>query len=281
MRIRLTDVAISFIAIILIVWVMAPVYNMVVTSLLTYEEVWETHLWPPNPTIEPYIEVLTQRYFRVNLFWTWFGNSIKFALLVSLLSLTVSVLYGYAISNKSTLSQKVKNLFNTLSVITYIFPSALLAIPIFILMMYYNLLNTDIAVTLSLSILTIPFNSWMAAQYFNSMPRELKEAAEIDGASTTTYLFRILLPVAAPMLVAIFTYSFMFTWNNYLYPLLLLNEDAKFPLQIGMSSFLAADDSPWNIFMATAIIYALPPVVLYYAFKKYMISGLFRGAVKG
>lgn len=275
------DLLISLIALLLLLWTLFPIYNMIVTSLETYEEVWKTNYFPPKPTSEPYLQVITQSYWRLHLFWIWLWNSLRTAFLVALTSVIVSSLFGYSISNKSSLGRRVKDSLSTISIFAYIFPSSLLSIPMFILMLKYNLLNTDVGLTLALSILTIPFNSWMATQYFNEIPRELREASQIDGASTLTFFTKILLPISVPMIIAISVYSFMFSWNNYLYPLLIISSEEKFPLPIGMSSFLSADDSPWNIFMATSIIYALPPVIVYYMFKKYLISGLFRGAVKG
>lgn len=278
---RRQDLLISLVALLLLAWTLFPIYNMAVTSLESYDEVWKMHYLPPNPTLEPYLQVITQTYWRLNFFWTWLWNSLRTAFLVALVSVVVSSLFGYSISNKSSLGRKIKDTLGTVSVFAYIFPSSLLSIPMFILMLKYSLLNTDLGLTLALSILTIPFNAWMAAQYFNEIPKELKEASQIDGAPTSTFFIRILLPISIPMIIAISVYSFMFSWNNYLYPLLIMSAEDKFPLPIGMSSFLSADDSPWNIFMATSIIYALPPVIVYYLFKQYLISGLFRGAVKG
>ncbi|MGQ9781645.1 MAG: carbohydrate ABC transporter permease [Nitrososphaeria archaeon] len=278
---RRQELLVSLIALLLLAWTLFPIYNMVVTSLESYEEVWKTHYLPPKPALEPYLQVITQTYWRLNLFWVWLWNSLRIAFLVALFSVVVSSLFGYSISNKSSLGRKVKDTLGTVSVLAYIFPSSLLSIPMFILLLRYSLLNTDLGLTLALSILTIPFNSWMATQYFNEIPREFREASQIDGASTSTFFFRILLPTSIPMIIAISVYSFMFSWNNYLYPLLIMGVEDNFTLPIGMSSFLTSDDSPWNIFMATSIVYALPPVIVYYLFKQYLVSGLFRGAIKG
>jgi multiple sugar transport system permease protein len=254
---------------------------MIVTSLLTYDEVWRMPYFPPKLFFGAYLEVITQSYWRLTLFWTWLWNSLRISFLVALLSLMVSSLFGYSISNKSSLSRRTKDILNTTSMLAYIFPSSLLSIPIYVLMFKYNLLDTDLGLVLALSMLTIPFNAWMAAQYFNEIPRELREASAIDGASTLTFFIRILLPISIPIIIALSVYSFMFSWNSFLYPVLLLSHESNYTLPLGMSTFLGADDSPWNIFMAASILYALPPVIIYYLFKQYLVSGLFRGAVKG
>jgi len=168
----------------------------------------------------------------------------------------------------------------TLTLITYIFPASLLSIPIFVLLLSYNLLDTDIGLTLALTALVTPFSAWMAAEYFDKIPKEIEEAALVDGASYATIFIRILLPISLPVIIALSVYCFMYSWNSYLYPLLIISNVKNFPLPIGMSSFLTAEDAPYNIFLATSVLYAIPAIVVYLFFKKYLVSGLFRGAVK-
>lgn len=264
----------------LILWTFLPIYNMIVTSFKTWDDIWITTYLPPKPTLEAYLAVLTQSYFRVEKFWLWMLNSLRIALETMALSLLVGLLAGYAISNKSKISLRARSCVANVSLLSYIFPASLLSIPLFALMMYYKLLNTDWAVSLSLTALVSPFNTWMAAEYFNSIPREIEEAAEIDGASAFKRFRMILLPLITPAIVALSVWSFLYSWNNYLYPLLMISDENRFLLPIAMGFFLSTDDSPWNIFMAVGIIYAIPPLILYYMFKRYIVSGLFRGAVK-
>ena len=174
----------------------------------------------------------------------------------------------------------MKSVVANVSLLSYIFPVSILSIPLFILMFTYRLLNTDWSVSLSLATLVSPFNAWMAAEYFNAIPKEIEEAAEVDGASAFQRFRIILLPLTMPAIIALSVYSFLYSWNNYLYPLLMLSDEDKFVLPIVMGFFLSADDSPWNIFMAVGMLYAIPPLLLYFLFKRYMVSGLFRGAVK-
>ena len=276
----LWNILVNLLAIVVLIWIFFPIYNMLVTSFKTYQDIWKTTYLPPTPTIEPYIVVLTQRYWRMNYFWIWLWNSLRISFMVMFLAVGVGSLTGYSLSTRCSLGRKTKSLLGTLTLFTYIFPSSILSIPIYILLRDYGLLDSDIGLALALSVLVIPFNAWMAAEYFDKIPKEINEAATIDGASRMTIFLRILLPLAIPAIIALSVYSFMYSWNSYLYPLLIINTEIKFPLPLGMSSFLASDDSPWNIFMATSILYALPAVIVYYAFKKYLIAGLFRGAVK-
>ena len=281
MRNRYLDRVVPVVAVIfLAIWTFLPFYNMVITSFKTWEDVWVTSYLPQRPTLEPYITVITQSYFRVEKFWLWMWNSVRIALEVMVISVFIGLLAGYAISEKSKFSRKMKSVVANVSLLSYIFPVSLLSIPLFILMYTYKLLNTDWSVSLSLATLVSPFNAWMAAEYFNAIPKEIEEAAEVDGASAFQRFRMILLPLTMPAIIALSVYSFLHSWNNYLYPLLMLSDEDKFVLPIVMGFFLSTDDSPWNIFMAVGILYAIPPLLLYFLFKRYMVSGLFKGAVK-
>ena len=111
-------------------------------------------------------------------------------------------------------------------------------------------------------------------------PDLFREAAYIDGASALQLFRLVYLPLMVPPLVAVGTYALLLAWNEYLYAFLLLSKDTEVTLAVGLGNFLAADDSPWELLMATGLIYALPPAAIYYTFKRYMVGGLTEGAVK-
>jgi multiple sugar transport system permease protein len=270
--------AVYILSFIIIFWTFLPIYNMIVTSLKTFEDVWTQTYFPPHPTLEAYYVVFTQSYFRVELFWTWLWNSVRVAFGVMLLSLFIGICTGYVISKKVTF--RFKDELRLLTLAAYIFPASFLSLPLFRLMGLYGLLDTDISVILALTTLVSPYNSWMMAEYFDNIPKEIEEAAAIDGASKLMILTRIILPISVPAIIAIMVYSFMYSWNNYLYPLVMLFSEKNLTLPVSMGFFLSTDDAPWNIFMAVGLIYAIPAIILYYSFKKYFIAGLFRGAVK-
>ncbi|MEA2768436.1 MAG: multiple sugar transport system permease protein, partial [Acetobacteraceae bacterium] len=114
-----------------------------------------------------------------------------------------------------------------------------------------------------------------------SIPHELDEAARIDGASAPQVFFRIYLPLMMPALVAIGTYALLLSWNEYLYTFLLLSSDRSVTVPVGLGKFMNSDEAPWNYLMAAAIAYALPPIFIYYMFRKKMTGGLTMGGVKG
>ncbi len=144
----------------------------------------------------------------------------------------------------------------------------------------YGMLNSQWSLILAMVALASPYAIWVLKQASDKLPAELREAAIIDGA-TVPQLFRMVyLPLMMPSLVAIGIYALLLAWNEYLYAFLLLANEKQVPMAVALGTFLGADDSPWNIMMATGFIYALPPVIIYYTFRKYMVSGLTAGAVK-
>jgi multiple sugar transport system permease protein len=131
-----------------------------------------------------------------------------------------------------------------------------------------------------MSTFAIPYAIWVLRQYSESIPFELDEAAKVDGATPIQIFVMVYIPLLRPALIAIGTYALLLAWNEYLYAFLLSTAERQHTLPVAMGYFLVTDDSPWPLLMATAIIYALPPAALYYAVRKYMVSGLTAGATK-
>jgi multiple sugar transport system permease protein len=128
--------------------------------------------------------------------------------------------------------------------------------------------------------LASPYAIWVLKQASDKLPVELDEAAYMDGA-TPLQLFRLVyVPLMTPSIVAVGTYALLLAWNEYLFAFLLLSKDTDITLSVSLGNFLAADDSPWELLMATGLVYALPPAAIYYTFKRYMVGGLTAGAVK-
>jgi multiple sugar transport system permease protein len=144
----------------------------------------------------------------------------------------------------------------------------------------YGLLNNHWSLILAMVTIASPYCIWVLKQASDKLPYELDEAAKMDGA-TAMQLFRLVyLPLMVPSLVAVGTYSLLLAWNEYLYAFLLLSKEDTLTLGVALGNFLGADDSPWELLMATGLLYALPPAAIYYTFKRYMVSGLTAGAVK-
>jgi multiple sugar transport system permease protein len=172
-------------------------------------------------------------------------------------------------------------LVSNAALLTYLIPASFLAIPFYRIMHIYGLSNNLWSVIAAEVTFATPYAIFIFQQYAVSIPIELDEAARIDGASPLQVYFHIYLPLMAPALVAVGTYALLLAWNEYLYQFLLLSSKQSMTVPVALAQFLNSDESPWNYMMATAIVYALPPIAIYYAFRRRMTAGLALGGVKG
>jgi len=260
-----------------LLWTLIPIYHMVLFAISPRNEATTGRLWPKSPTLDNFHTVFWQKHFYLDHFWVQLGNSLVIALSVGVLTLVVATTAAFAISRlKVRGGRTVMNM----ALFTYFIPAAFLAVPMYKTMGNYGMLNHQWSLILAMVTIASPYCIWVLKQASDKLPYELDEAARMDGA-TAMQLFRLVyLPLMVPSLVAVGTYALLLAWNEYLYAFLLLSRDTSVTLAVALGNFLAADDSPWELLMATGLIYALPPAAIYYAFKRYMVSGLTAGAVK-
>ncbi len=272
-----TEAKLLLIGIPVFLWTMIPIYHMFLFSISARDQATSGRLWPKDPTLRNFEFVFGQKHFYLDHFWQQLGNSFIIAVSVGVLTLFISTCAAFAISRlKVPGGRTVMNL----ALFTYFIPAAFLAVPMYKTMGNYGLLNHQISLILAMVTIASPYCIWVLKQASDKLPWELDEAARMDGA-TALQLFRLVyLPLMVPSLVAVGTYALLLAWNEYLYAFLLLSKDTSVTLAVALGNFLSADDSPWELLMATGLIYALPPAAIYYVFKRYMVSGLTAGAVK-
>jgi multiple sugar transport system permease protein len=258
-------------------WTLIPIYHMLLFALSTKDEAFSGRLWPAHPTLSNFALVFEQKNYWLNHFWLQLWNSLLIAVAVGAITLFVATGAAFAISR---LRVKGGRLVMNLALFTYFIPAAFLAVPMYKAMGTYGLLNTQWALILAMITLASPYAIWVLKQASDKLPFELDEAARIDGASPLQLFRLVYVPLMTPSLVAVGTYALLLAWNEYLYAFLLLSRDTDITLAVALGHFLSADDSPWELLMTTGFIYALPPAAIYYAFKRYMVSGLTAGAVK-
>jgi multiple sugar transport system permease protein len=258
-------------------WTMIPIYHLFLFAISGRDSATSGRIWPKEPTLQNFSIVFQQQHFYLNHFWLQMWNSLLIAVTVGALTLFVATCAAFAISRlKVTGGRTVMNL----ALFTYFIPAAFLAVPMYKAMGVYGLLNNQWALILAMVTIASPYCIWVLKQASDKLPLELDEAARIDGA-TPLQLFRLVyLPLMTPSLVAIGTYALLLAWNEYLYGYLLLSHETTITLAVALGHFIAADDSPWELLMATGLVYALPPAAIYYAFRRYMVAGLTSGAVK-
>jgi multiple sugar transport system permease protein len=260
-----------------LLWTLVPVYHMFLFAISERDSATSGRLWPKNPTLQNFEIVFQRKHFYLDHFWVQLGNSVLIAAAVGAITLFIATCAAFAISRlKVRGGRTVMNL----ALFTYFIPAAFLAVPMYKTMSVYGLLNSQWALILAMVTIASPYCIWVLKQASDKLPWELDEAARMDGA-TALQLFRLVyLPLMVPSLVAVGTYALLLAWNEYLYGFLLLSAEKDLTLAVALGNFLNADDSPWELLMATGFVYALPPAAIYYAFKRYMVSGLTAGAVK-
>ena len=261
----------------ILVWTLLPIYNLLVIALSDEKEYLSGHLWPSEPTLQNFKIALTQQHYYLRDFWRQLGNSFFIAVSTGVLTLFVATSAAFAISRLRLAGGRYVML---MALATYLIPAAFLAVPMYKGMGNLGLLDTHAALILAMVALASPYAIWVLKQAADKLPRELDEAALVDGATPLQIFRLIFVPLMAPSLVAIGVYALLLAWNEYLYAFLLLSAEKDVPLAVALGLFLGADDSPWNLMMATGLIYALPPVAIYYVFRRHMVAGLTSGAVK-
>jgi multiple sugar transport system permease protein len=258
-------------------WTIIPVYHMFLFAISERDSATSGRLWPKNPTLQNFETVFFQKHFYLSHFWVQLGNSLVIALAVGAITLVVATTAAFAISR---LRVRGGRTVMNMALFTYFIPAAFLAVPMYKTMANYGLLNNHWSLILAMVTIASPYCIWVLKQASDKLPFELDEAARMDGATPLQLFFLVYLPLMVPSLVAVGTYALLLAWNEYLYAFLLLSNETDLTLAVALGNFLAADDSPWELLMATGFIYALPPAAIYYAFKRYMVSGLTAGAVK-
>jgi multiple sugar transport system permease protein len=270
-------VSVAF-GVLLILWTIMPVYNMVMVSLESHDDVFTEAIWPPDPTLGNFWTVLSQGYWYVEYFWHQFANSLVVGAAVTFLTLLIGSLASFSITR-----MRIRNgwLVSNAALMTYVIPQSFLAIPFYRIMQSYGLANNLWSVIAAMVTFATPYAIFIFQQYGRSIPIELDESARIDGATPFQIYYKIYLPLMAPALVAIGTYALLLAWNEYLYQFLLLSDKRNMTVPVALAQFLNSDQAPWNLMMATAIIYAILPLTVYYLVRGRMTAGLTMGGVKG
>ncbi len=262
----------------ILIWTLTPLYSMVSVALEHKDDVFSGTLWPANPTLAGFWTVLAQGYWYVARFWHEMGNSLYIGVATSVLTLAIGTLTSFVLGR---MKLRGSSLVSNAALLTYVIPMSFLAIPFYRVMQTYGLADNLWAVILVEVTFATPYAIFIFQQYGASIPLEMDEAARIDGANPLQIYWRIYLPLMAPAMVAVGTYALLLAWNEYLYLFLLLSSQGNMTVPVALGQFLNSDEAPWNLMMATAVIYALPPIVIYYAFRRHMSAGLTMGGVKG
>lgn len=207
----------------------------------------------------------------------FFVNSYVVGLSVTALTILVAIVAAFALSRYQFL---LREPLKVMIIGVQAIPPITLIIPLFGLVVTLHLYNSYEGLILTYLVFTLPYSVIMMTAYFNGIPRELDEAARIDGAATMKVLFRVILPLARPGLVAVGFYAFMISWNEFLFALTLTQTDNMRTVPVGLTLLMGQYNYQWNQIMAMSVLGCLPVVVLFLIFQRHFVSGLSSGAVK-
>ncbi|MDX9806442.1 MAG: sugar ABC transporter permease [bacterium] len=212
------------------------------------------------------------------LFGRQFFNSVVISAATTVLGITLATTAGYAFSR---FEFPGKDLGMKMFLVSQMFPGVVMAIPLYILLDKLGLLNSMAGLVLVYSTTAIPFCVWMLKGYFDTIPKDLEEAAIIDGASQWTIFFTVIMPLAKPAIVVTALFSFMTAWNEFILAATFLGNEKSFTLPVTLQHYVGSYSTEWGYFAAGAIIVSIPVMVLFFILQKSLIGGLTAGGVKG
>jgi multiple sugar transport system permease protein len=260
-----------------VVMFLVPPFYTIITSLKSASEIsaqqgspWLIH----HPTLENFWYLITYPNFQ-----TYFMNTVYVTIAVVIVTMLISVLAAFSLARMGFWGSSV---LATGVFLTYLVPASLLFIPLFQVVGKIGLINNVWCLVLLYPTLSVPFCTWIMIGYFSSIPKELDEAALIDGAGYLQMLWKIFIPVAMPGIIAATIFAFTVSWGSLLYPLAYLYTSNQMVLTVGIiSDLIRGDVFQWGKIMAACVIAAAPPVIIYAFLMDYYVAGLTAGATKG
>lgn len=264
---HLTLLTASAIAVVPVVWILLSSFkpaNRILSSEIKLID---------QPTLDNYVNVLTN-----TAFMTWFGNSVVVAVFTMAFGIFMAATAGYALSRFNFPGRR--SLMWTF-LITQMFPVAILIVPIYSIMATLGLINTRTSLVIAYLTVAVPFCTWMLKGYFDTIPRDLDEAASLDGLGPFSTFWRVILPLARPGLAVTMFYTFLTAWGEVAYATAFLQTDNKFTLGYGLQTFVPQFNKQWEFLTPAAILITIPAALVFMLAQRHLIGGLAAGATKG
>jgi multiple sugar transport system permease protein len=251
-----------------------PIYWKFTISLKIPRDIYRTpSLWPDFVTGDNYRELIEEKDFLTNI-----KNSLIVAGSVTIVSLFISSFAAYSIVR---FKYRFKGLIGRLILFAYLTPVSLLFIPLSIIVARLHLGNSLLGLVIVYLTFSIPLSTWLLSGYFRGVPAELEEQAMVDGSGRLGALFRILIPLSAPGLVAVAIFTFTGAWNELLLALIFITSEHKRTVPLGLNYLITGDVFLWGPIMAGAVLSSLPVILLYFLAQRFMVAGMTSGSVKG
>jgi multiple sugar transport system permease protein len=271
--IRLLVVAVP--ALLFVAYTLFPIYWLVNSSLKSASELFTfpPRYWPDAPTLQNFMNALTQT--RLGRLYV---NSLVIACLTCLVLLVTIIFSGYAMAR---FRFRGKSVVLLLFLLTQMLPHVVLLAPLFTIYRRLNLINTPWSLVITYTLVWLPFSVMMMRNFFAAVPPELEEAAMVDGCSRTSALFRVVLPVALPGLIATSIFGFINAWNELIFAVVFINSSQIQTLPVGLSSLIDENRTEYGMILAVAVLALIPSMILFGYIQRYLTTGLAAGAVKG
>lgn len=254
--------------------ILFPIYFMVIISLKLPRDIYrKPSLLPVNPTLKNYIDLITEQDFLINI-----ANSLLVAGLTTLFCLVISTMAAYSLVR---LKYRYRDWIGRLILFSYLTPSALLFIPLSVIVAQLGLGNTRHGLIFVYLTFAAPLSTWMLMGFFRGIPKDLEEQAMVDGATRVQAIWRVLLPLAAPGMIAVSVFTFTGAWNELLLALIFITSPDLQTVPVALQYLITGDVFRWGLIMAGSVMAALPVMVLYYLAQRFVVQGLAAGAVKG
>ena len=262
---------------IILLFLLFPLYWVLMTSFKTNMEAYRSvpTFIPAEPTVQSYINLFTKN----NDFFVYYKNNFIVSGATALITTVLAILSGYALSR----FHFRWNAWVTAALLSsQMFPVVSRMISLYDLMNKMHLINTHPGLIFALTAAMLPFTVMLMSSFFDGVPREVEEAAYVDGASRLQVLWRIVTPLVKPGMLAVAFYAFLMTWDDYLHAVTLIQNDALRTMSAGVAMrYLGELSYDWSLINTISIVGTVPMLILFFFFQKYMVKGLVAGAVKG
>jgi ABC-type glycerol-3-phosphate transport system permease component len=265
----------SLLMLVLVLILDYPVFTIFLNAFRSTAEILSTaSIIPQHPTLANFAYLND----RTN-FWGFFISSMAVAVIGTIISIFCAATAGYALSRYH--QRRFVSGYSRALMMVQMFPLILALIPLFIIFKNVGLVNTYWSVILVYTILNLPFATWMFEGFFDAIPRELEEAAFVDGCSRFRALTRIVLPLSGPGTAAVTIFTFLLCYNEYLIANIFLRDPDTMTIPVGIQMFMQQYSTDWGSLMAAACLASIPTIIFFLFVQKYMIQGVVAGAVKG
>jgi len=274
MRRRRPRASLTVVAALVALLLLFPLYWMVVTAVLPTSETLarEPALWPAWSRLD--LRAFGEAFARKPLA-TWLLNSLAVTAGATVISLVIAALAGYSLSRFRTPAQQWTGL--TL-LLTKMLPGSLVVIPFFIMASTFHLIDSLFALMLANAAVGVPFATWLLKGFFDGIPRELEQAAMLDGCGRLGAFLRVVVPLARPGLAACAIYLAILSWSDFVFARTLINDQARWTITTGLVSFVGEHGIDWPALMAAGVISLAPMVVLFLLLEPFLVSGMTAGA---